>query len=568
MGTGNSKIKEEKKNKQRTDSKESNQTKIFERKKSETIHNNMELQPMRRYNRNLTLMPGKINLDNNQIFSKSGLNSQNKNSRKNSEEYCYQFKKKYQEGENNSFLFRIAEFISHSTELTKEQIEIIRKKYMPKYIFDWKLEIDEKTGEKFWKKNGKIYLNDEIMNEMKNMLNSKKPIKSSEPFYKKRAWLFHYFSQNIGNLEENPVLIVDKKNIFESSFKKFKEFKQINFKLSLKILFKGEEANNKNNINREWYRYIFKDIFSKERKLFIKNNRESLEKNTIIFYPKYPGMNMEHYEFVGNVLLKAFFDRIEIKGLKFNIIILNHLFRKETTIEDLKYYDLNLYKSLKLIKDSVIKGNKELENINFIYKIKDENNNIKEIELLENGKNIFLNDENKFKYIEKVIYQETIIPFEEQIKYLQKGIYSIMDENLRGIFSADELNFLLSGLNEIDINDWEENTEYKGDYNPNHEIIKMFWDKIRKLNKEELTKFLEFSTGLSSTPIDGFGSLKDKEGKIKKFTIEPYINYSEEENNKNDFILIEAKTNYNTIRLPEYKNSQEMEKAFGIIFSK
>ena len=143
-----------------------------------------------------------------------------------------------------------------------------------------------------------------------------------------------------------------------------------------------------------------------------------------------------------------------------------------------------------------------------------------------------------------------------------------MDENLRGIFSADELNFLLSGLNEIDINDWEENTEYKGDYNQNHEVIKMFWEKIRKLNKEELTKFLEFSTGLSSTPIDGFGSLKDKEGKIKKFTIEPYINYSEEENNKNDFILIEAKTNYNTIRLPEYKNSQEMEKAFGIIFSK
>ena len=126
----------------------------------------------------------------------------------------------------------------------------------------------------------------------------------------------------------------------------------------------------------------------------------------MIFYPKYKGMNLEYYEFFGKLILKSFFDRVNIKGFNFNNIVLNPILNRKVTLEDIKYYDINLYKKLKLINDSTIKGNKELEKYKFVWKIKDENNKEKEVELIENGKNTFLNDENKNKFIEKVIYQE------------------------------------------------------------------------------------------------------------------------------------------------------------------
>ena len=557
MGTGNSKkIKEEEKN----SDKEPNIIRGNVHKSTNPYPVHTGLQPMRRYNREMTVPANKISLDNN--LKKMGL-------AKSSEEYCKQFKMKYQKESSNTILSHLTQSVTTSKELTKEQIEIIREKYMPKYIFDWKIEKDEKTGKKFWKNKGKIMINDDLMNEIKKLL--KKQIGSSEPFYKKRAWLLHYFSQNLGDLEKNSKLLIDKTKIFESSFIQFKKIK--NLKLPIKVSFLGEEVNDdeeEEEVKRIWYSKLFKDIFSKERKLFIENNNESLGKKTILFYPRYPEMNMDHYEFVGKLLLKAFFDRVNIKGFMLNNIILKPIIKRPITIEDIQYYDQNLYNSLKSINDSKIKGNEKYEKINFTYKIKDENNQnkIKQIELIENGKNIFLNDENKYQYIEKVIHQEIIVPHKEQIKSFQNGIFSILDDNIRGIFSTDELNFFISGQNDIDIKDWQENTEYKGDYNENHKVIKMFWDKMKKLNNNELSRFFEFSTGLSNVPIDGFGSLKGVGGVIKKFTIEPYINYSSEDPSKYEFKEIEAKRYSNRLNLPEYPNSQEMDKAFDIILNK
>ena len=588
MGTGNSKKvkEEEKQKKEQKEEKKENEEKNkkdddigetniirMNRRQNTTVPTplNSDLQPMRRYGhrQKTTIIQNKLNIGNDQLELGQGMKEHhNKNFKKSSEKYLMKFKQKYQNenGENNAFLSHLAEKVTNSNELTQEEIEIIRKKFMPQYVIDWKLERDEKTGKKYWKNKGKIKLTDEIMEGIRKLL--KKKIGASEPFYKKRAWLFHYFSLNFCKLEDNSKLIIDKKNLFESSFQQFKKIKNIKINLPTKVLFLGEEDKDDGGVNKYWYSNLFKDIFSQERKLFRKNKNENLGKNSFIFYPKYPGMKVEHYEFIGKLLVKTFFDQVTIKDFNLNNIVLNPIFKRKTTIEDIKYYDINLYKKLKTINDSNIKGNKDLEKINFTWKIKDENNKIKEIELVENGKKIFLNDENKLQFIEKVVFQETIAPYEEQIKYFHQGIFPILDDNLKGIFSVDELNFLFHGQDQIDIKDWKENTDYKGDYNENHKVIKMFWDKIQKLKPEELSKFLEFSIGLSNIPIDGFGALKGIEKKIKKFTIEPYIDYNNEDDSKFEFRPIESKPIINRLILPEYPNDKEMDKAFDIILKK
>ena len=166
-----------------------------------------------------------------------------------------------------------------------------------------------------------------------------------------------------------------------------------------------------------------------------------------------------------------------------------------------------------------------------------------------------------------VIFNEIIKPYEEHIKYFNKGLHILLDDEIRNIFTIDEFNFMMNGQNDINLKDWKENTIYKGDFKQNHPVIKLFWECIENLTKSHLEKFLEFATGSPNVPIDGFANLKGMGGNIMKFTIEPYIGFSSDNPNKNEFRLMEAKTCFNRIVLPYYKNINEMKKAMEIILS-
>ena len=159
------------------------------------------------------------------------------------------------------------------------------------------------------------------------------------------------------------------------------------------------------------------------------------------------------------------------------------------------------------------------------------------------------------------------MPYEEQIKYIQKGLFSILGEGVHDVFSVEEMNFMITGQDEIDLRDLRENIVYKGEYNENHPIIKMFWEKILSLNKNQLIKFLEFCTGSSAVPIDGFGALVDIDGRIHKLTIEPFMGYSSENPDEYKFHKIKSKKQYNTIVLPKYRTKKELDDAMNIIFS-
>ena len=493
------------------------------------------------------------------------LAEKNKN-RKYSQQYCADFKKSYMTGSKNSFLNHLADSLNHGTVIPREEIEKFREEYIPKYFFDWRFIEDPRTGVKFWKNFGKFYPDKNYFLKMRQL--EKATIGASELFYIKRSWFYRYIMNNYARTKnENPLITINRNNILEDSYNQFLKTPGLNLARPLKIRFINEQVIDEEGVYREWYQCIFKDIISPNKRLFILNPYKCLEPNTTLFYPKYSGMRLDLYEFIGKLVVKALADIIFIRNLNINRVLLKSITKRPITLDDIKYYNLDLYQQLKYIYDNPIKGNKQLESIRFIWNYRDQNNNIQQLELVPGGQNIFLNDDNKRIFIDKVIYAEAVRPYEDQIKYTQKGLFSLIGQEVQGIFSVEELKFLLSGQDDIDLNDWKENTLYKGEFNQDHPIIKLFWEKISTLNKNEIIKFLEFSTGTGSVPIDGFGSLKGVGGRIQKFTIEPHTNYSSDNPDQYVFYKIEAKRLYNTIILPIYRSKQELEKAFNIILS-
>ena len=501
--------------------------------------------------------------NNNNNKQSNELNEMSKN-KKLSQQYCANFKKNYMTNSRNSFLNHLADSLNHGTEIPIEEIEKFKEEYLPKYFLDWRNIEDPKTGIKYWKNFGKIYPDKTNKINMEK-LNSNK-IGASEVFHLKRGWFYHYLMKNYArSKQENPLIVINRNNILEDSYNQFIRIKDINLTRALKIKFVNEHIEDEEAIYREWYQCIFKEILSPNKKLFIFNPYKSLEPNTLLFYPKYPGIRFELYEFLGKLLIKAFCDIIFIRNFRINRVLIKSILKRPITLDDLKYYNLDFYQKLKYVNDTPTRGNIQLESIRFVWNYRDENNIIKELELVPGGRNIFLNDNNKTIFIDKVIYAEIIRPYEEQIKHFQKGFYSLIGPEVEGIFTVEELNFLISGQDDIDLNDWKENTIYKGIYNEYHPMIILFWQKINSMNKNEIIKFLEFSTGSGSVPIDGFGSLKGIGGRIQKFTIEPHTNYSSENPDQYIFYKIEAKRLYNTIILPQYRNRQELDQAFNII---
>lgn len=135
--------------------------------------------------------------------------------------------------------------------------------------------------------------------------------------------------------------------------------------------------------------------------------------------------------------------------------------------------------------------------------------NGKTVELKPDGENISLTNENKEEYCLLVVEYYTYKRAETQTVAFIEAFLNIIPIELL-IFEIDELDQLIFGLKEIEIQDWKDNTFYKGKYldDPNHQTLKWFWEIIGNLNNDQKRKFLQFCTGSRSLPIEGFKGLK------------------------------------------------------------
>ena len=459
--------------------------------------------------------------------------------RKNSFQYINEFKQNKEMHNKNNLLNHLANALSRNVDTNnKDKIE----NYRPEYVVDWKLEKNEITGLEQWRNEGNIELNEELIEECKKM--TLKQAIDCNKFYKKKIWFYEdIISKNLDTEKDNPILVINRKNILEESYNQFMTTKDLNLRRPIQIHFVDEVAHDTGGVYREWYNCLYKEIFDEKNKLFRENPNKAVKRNTYLIYPYYPGQKLEYFEFFGKLIGKG--------------VVVKYLINQKVTLDDIKYYDSELYNSLVSIKNSDVEETEGLSDIKFVWNLRNADNQLETVELIENGFNVNITNNNKDKFIEKVIYMETYKNYKDQIEEIQ---------NIIKVFNVDEFIIMLTGQLEIDLDDWKNNTIYKGHYNEEHEVIKNFWAVLKSLKQEDLQTFLEFCTGSNHPPIDGFAALKGINHKIQKFTIEPQIpSYLSNDKKKIEFKLIEAKTCFNRILLPEYKNKEEMKKSIDII---
>ena len=259
-----------------------------------------------------------------------------------------------------------------------------------------------------------------------------------------------------------------------------------------------------------------------------------------------------YYRFLGRVMGKALFDRQLVAGHMVHFIY-KHMLGWPIVFKDIDSIDEEYYSNLKQLK-SIADSGEDLEMVCLDFSVTQEMMGHKEtIELIKDGTNIEVTNDNFPEYLEACFKHRMLERIKPQLKELLLGFFDVIPEPLLTVFDFQELELLMCGLPEIDLEDWKENTEYSGSYEDNwgsSPSCAWFWEVIEEFDQEMKARLLQFVTGTSGVPSRGFGVLQGNDGNIRKFTIHGV--------SLEVCLYPRAHTCFNRIDLPEYDSKDDL----------
>lgn len=109
----------------------------------------------------------------------------------------------------------------------------------------------------------------------------------------------------------------------------------------------------------------------------------------------------------------------------------------------------------------------------------------------------------------------------QMLASLERGLHHFCPKKLllaaAKCFTLAEFDLLLSGTQDINVDNWQAYTKYKG-CSARNNVIQWFWAAVKSFTKEERKLLLRFATGQTSAPVGGFQKLKSG-GQMVPFTI-------------------------------------------------
>jgi len=134
--------------------------------------------------------------------------------------------------------------------------------------------------------------------------------------------------------------------------------------------------------------------------------------------------------------------------------------------------------------------------------------------LMKGGATIRVTETNKKKYVRLLIEHYLIGRAREGVSLIVEGFKDVVPKSvLRSNsdastkISALDLELMITGLPEIDVEDWQNNTVGNINHEENALIKQWFWEAVEKMDVEHRAKLLSYTCGSSRLPASGFAGL-------------------------------------------------------------
>lgn len=211
-------------------------------------------------------------------------------------------------------------------------------------------------------------------------------------------------------------LSVRRDQVFLDSFKflSFKNGDEIKYG-KLSIRFHGEEGVDAGGVTREWFQVLSRQMFNADYALFI-----PVASDRTTFHPnKLSKVNEEHlqfFKFIGRIIGKALYEGRAL-DCHFSRAVYKRILGKSVSIKDMETLDLDYYKSLLWMLENDI-----TEIITETFSVETDDFGVTQVvELVENGRNLPVTEENKHEYVQRIVEYRLTGSVEAQLEEFLKG---------------------------------------------------------------------------------------------------------------------------------------------------
>ncbi|KAI8361810.1 hypothetical protein EDC96DRAFT_512588 [Choanephora cucurbitarum] len=334
---------------------------------------------------------------------------------------------------------------------------------------------------------------------------------------------------------------VRRDHIFEDAYAEIMRQAPADLKKRLMIKFDGEDGLDYGGLSREFFFLLSHEMFNPFYCLF----EYSAHDNYTLQINPHSGINPEHlnyFRFIGRVVGLSIFHRRFLDAF-FIVSFYKMILNKKILVADMESVDADFYRSLTWILNNDITDILELT-----FSTDDDRfGEMVTVDLIPNGQQIEVTEENKKEYVNLITEWRIHKRVEEQFKAFKEGFNQLIPQDLINVFDERELELLIGGIAEIDVDDWKKHTDYRG-YTEQDDVIQWFWQCIRSWDSEKKSRLLQFTTGTSRIPVNGFKDLQGSDGP-RRFTIEKSGEVTQ---------LPKAHTCFNRIDMPPYKSYETL----------
>ncbi|XP_008324290.1 E3 ubiquitin-protein ligase NEDD4-like isoform X6 [Cynoglossus semilaevis] len=366
------------------------------------------------------------------------------------------------------------------------------------------------------------------------------------PYSREFKQKYDYFRKKLKKPADIPnrfEMKLHRNNIFEESYRRIMSLKRPDvLKARLWIEFESEKGLDYGGVAREWFFLLSKEMFNPYYGLF---EYSATDNYTLQINPNSGLCNEDHlsyFKFIGRVAGMAVYHGKLLDGF-FIRPFYKMMLGKQISLKDMESVDSEYYNSLKWILEN------DPTELDLRFCIDEDNfGQTYQVDLKPSGSDMVVTNCNKQEYIDLVIQWRFVNRVQKQMNAFLEGFTELIQIDLIKIFDENELELLMCGLGDVDVNDWRQHTIYKNGYCPNHPVIQWFWKVVLLMDAEKRIRLLQFVTGTSRVPMNGFAELYGSNGP-QLFTIEQWGTPDK---------LPRAHTCFNRLDLPTYESFDDL----------
>uniref|UniRef100_A0A8C5H9X0 E3 ubiquitin-protein ligase n=1 Tax=Gouania willdenowi TaxID=441366 RepID=A0A8C5H9X0_GOUWI len=352
---------------------------------------------------------------------------------------------------------------------------------------------------------------------------------------------FRYLCQS-NALPSHVKITVSRQTLFEDSFQQIMALKPYDLRRRLYVIFRGEEGLDYGGLAREWFFLLSHEVLNPMYCLF----EYAGKSNYCLQINPASAINPDHLSyfcFIGRFIAMALFHGKFI-DTGFSLPFYKRMLNKKLILKDLESIDPEFYNSLIWIRDNNI----EECGLEMYFSVDMEIlGKITSHDLKPDGANVLVTEENKEEYISLMAEWRFSRGVEGQTKAFLDGFNEVVPLQWLQYFDEKELEVMLCGMQEVDLQDWQRNTVYRH-YTRNSKQIIWFWQLVKEVDNEVRLRLMQFVTGTCRLPLGGFAELMGSNGP-QKFCIEKV---------GKDTWLPRSHTCFNRLDLPPYKSFDQL----------